>query len=225
MKKKPVLVGLDPGGARAFGWCVLDDGPQLPLRVRGTGVANNASEALAAVDEVVADDAVVGAGIDAPMFWSAGGDRGVDTYVRRVICGLGASSGTVGHVNSLRGACVVQGVVAAMLLRQRNPSVRLTEAHPKAVLWMLGEATKRRRVRSIAAKALGKYFDQGTNRLASDHQRDAALGAISAWAMCHGASGWENVRARYPELELSGRALAPVELVEYWVPTIPRDHV
>lgn len=217
------IVGLDPGGARAFGWCVVEDGRKLPLRVRASGVANDAGAAVVAVDEHVAGDAIVAAGIDAPMFWSASGDRRVDAHVRRVICGRGGSSGTVGHVNSLRGACVVQGMIAAMLLRQRYASVRLTEAHPKAVLWMLGEATRRRRVRRIAARSLGKYFDLGTRTMKTDHERDAALGALSAWAMCHAASGWENIRARYPEP--IGCALAPVELVEYWVPAIPRDQV
>jgi len=49
--------------------------------------------------------------------------------------------GTVQAVNSLRGACLVQGILTAILLRQRVPEIHVSESHPKAVLWLLGAAT------------------------------------------------------------------------------------
>jgi len=211
-----LLVGLDPGGARAFGWCVVEDGLRLPLHVRASGVADDARAAVHAVEQVAAGVDVVAAGIDAPMFWATSGDRFVDKYVRTTICKLGASGGTVGHVSSLRGACLVQGMVAAMLLRQKNPKLLVTEAHPKAALWMLGDARKTRKVSGITAKALTKYFDVGTHEVATDHERDAAVGALTAWAMLHRAPGWEDIRGRDPD------AVSPlVDPLGYWMPVAP----
>ena len=208
-----VLVGLDPGGAKAFGWCVVEDGPDLPLRVRASGVAGDAAAALAAVDRVLEEAEIVAVGIDAPMFWTTSGDRAVDKYVRTAICKLGASGATVGHVSSLRGACLVQGMMSAMMLRQKNPKLPVTEAHPKAALWMLGDATKAQEVSGITAKALAKYFDIGTLAMATDHERDAALGALGAWAMVHRAGDWKNIRGLDPD------AISPLSVpVGYWMP-------
>jgi hypothetical protein len=208
-----VIVGLDPGGADAFGWCVVEDGPRLRLRVRATGVAGNAGAVVDAVDRAAAGVAIVAAGIDAPMFWTRSGDRLVDGYMRTAICKLGASGGTVGHVSSLRGACVVQGMVAAMMLRQQNPMLPVTEAHPKAVLWMLGESSKTKKVAGITAKALVRFFDVGTHSMATDHERDAALGALTAWTMLHEAPEWQDIRGLDPD------AVSPLAApLGYWVP-------
>jgi hypothetical protein len=211
---------LDPGGASAFGWCVLEDGPTLPLRVRASGVADDAAAAVDAVDHARAGDDIAAAGIDAPMFWIASGDRQADICVRNAIRDRGASPGTVNHVSSLRGACLVQGMVAAMLLRQRIPTVPVTEAHPKAALWMLGVATKERKVVTITAEMLTSYFDMGAHRMAADHERDAALAALSAWAMVHRAAGWEDIRGRDP-LDVLTPLASPVA---YWLP-VPRPLV
>jgi len=211
-----VLVGLDPGGAGAFGWCVLDDGPKLPLRVRASGAADDAGAAVDAVERVADGADIAASGVDAPMFWTPSGDRLVDKYVRSAICTLGAFGGTVGHVSSLRGACLVQGMVAAMMLRQKNPKLPVTEAHPKAALWMLGEATKTKKAAGITAKALAKYFDVSTHTMTTDHERDAALGGLTAWAMLHEATGWRDIRWRDPD------AVSPLAApVGYWVPTVP----
>ena len=208
-----VFVGLDPGGARAFGWCVVDTGPDLPLRIRASGVADDAASAVAAVNRTSDTVSIVAAGIDAPMFWTASGDRAVDKYVRTAICKLGASGGTVGHVSSLRGACLVQGMVAAMMLREKNRTLPVTEAHPKAALWMLGEATRTKKVASITAAALAKYVDVGAHTMTTDHERDAALGALTAWAMFHQAAGWKDIRGLDPN------AVSPLAApMGYWVP-------
>lgn len=211
-----LLVGLDPGGVGAFGWCVAEDGPRIPLRVRDSGVADDATGALASVASATGDDDIAAAGIDAPLWWVPARDRSVDRYLRRAICGLGASSGTVNHVNSMRGACLVQGMLAAMLLRRQNPGLPLTEAHPKAVMWMLGAASSRRKVAGIKAKALSGYFEGGSHAMATDHERDAGLAALGAWAMLHRSAGWEDVRERMPDTDAISPLAAPVG---YWVPS------
>ncbi len=213
------LVGLDPGGVGAFGWCVVEDGPNAPLRVRGSDVADDAVGALEGVNRAIGDDAIAAAGIDAPLLWVPSGDRRVDGYLREAICRIGASSGTVNHVNSLRGACLAQGMLAAMLLRRTNPRLPLTEAHPKAMLWMLGVATTRRKVANISAKSLSVYFDRGSHSMTTDHERDAALAALGAWAMIHRPAGWEDIRERLPD----HGALTPLAgPVGYWVPRAER---
>jgi predicted nuclease with RNAse H fold len=208
-----VLVGLDPGGAKAFGWCVVDNGPTLPLRIRASGVANDAAAAMYSIDQACAGSKLAAAGIDAPMFWTPSGKRQVDVLVRRAICELGASSGTVSHVNSLRGACLVQGMVVAMLLRQRNSKLPVTEAHPKAALWLLGEATKRRKAARVTAASLSGYFHVGRPKPATEHERDAALAALGAWAMVHRAAGWENISRR--DRDALPLLAAPLG---YWMP-------
>jgi hypothetical protein len=155
------------------------------------------------------------AGIDAPLFWTPSGDRKVDAVVRTIICKHGASPGTVSHVSSLRGACLVQGIVAAMLLRERLPTLPLTEGHPKAVLWMLGEATPLRKAVRVTIRTLSRYFYLGSHSMLADHERDAALGALAAWAMIHRAAGWEDIRGRDPD------AISPlVEPLGYLVPAL-----
>jgi len=92
---------------------------------------------------------LAGAGIDSPLFWVANGDRRVDQAVRAKMQALGARSvwGTVQSVNSLRGACLAQGILAAQLLRSRFPNIRITESHPKALLWLMGFANRQRGTR------------------------------------------------------------------------------
>jgi hypothetical protein len=208
-----VLVGLDPGGKNAFGWCVAENVSTLPLRIRAAGVADDVGSALRAIDEARAGTEIAAAGIDAPMFWTSSGDRRVDAYVRTTICDLGASSGTVGHVSSLRGTCLVQGMLAAMMLRERYPKLPVSEAHPKATLWMLREATRQRRASSVTSRDLAKYFETSQQEAATDHERDAALGALGAWAMAHHATKWRDIRG------LDTDAITPLgEPVGYWVP-------
>ena len=101
----------------------------------------------------------------------------------------------------------------AMMLGQKHSKLPVTEAHPKAARWMLGKATKAQKVAGIAAKVLTKYFDSGTHAMTTDHERDAALGALTAWAMLHGVPGWKDIRALDPD---AGSPLAAP--LGYWVP-------
>ena len=64
-------------------------------------------------------------------------------------------SGTVQQLNSLRGAALVQGLVAAMLLSQRVHGLPITETHPKAVLWLLRIASLARGHADVPIATLG----------------------------------------------------------------------
>ncbi|TEU19180.1 MAG: DUF429 domain-containing protein [Anaerolineales bacterium] len=171
-----VFIGLDPGGKSAFGWCVARDSPALPLLLVASGVCHAARPAVAlAMSAVPAGEPVLAAGIDAPLVWPREGGRAVDNVVRAAIRRAGAphAPGTVQSVNSLRGACLVQGLLAAVELRDRLPSLPLVEAHPKALRWILPEAQ--------------------TVQAPSQHERDALLGTFSAWAAIHRPLTWSDL--------------------------------
>lgn len=179
-----LILGLDPGGIGQFGWCVAESVGDGRVRVCCTGTADHAAEAIeSALEQVGSSGRLAAAGIDSPLFW-VNGDRCVDKQVRAAIRRLGAPNvhGTVQPVNSLRGACLVQGVMAARHLRLRIPEIRLTESHPKALLWLIKVASKRRPVRNVRMRNLKKFVECALPKL-SEHERDAALGAVGAAAM------------------------------------------
>jgi len=207
-----VVIGFDPGGAGTFGWCVAA-GSQLPLNVMAKGTNDHADGACdAAMRAAEKEGVVAGVGIDAPLFWRRDGDRIVDRDVRQEICRLGAKGGTVNSINSMRGACLIQGVMAAMLFRQRQPGVPLTESHPKAMLWLLREAVPGRPSRDVALADLANYF-VGDVHDACDHERDAALATLSALALTATLDDWHNLFPR----EL--KPMTPLDPVPgYWMP-------
>lgn len=79
--------------------------------------------------------------------------------------------------------------MAARLLRQRYPNVRLTESHPKALLWLIRAANEERRVPDVRMEHLTDFIECEV-RDYSEHERDAALGAVAAAAMISQPSGW-----------------------------------
>lgn len=209
-----LFLGLDPGGAGKFGWCVLEPtGNQTILRLVGRGVANHAQAAVAASLGAIGSGTLDSAGIDAPLFWQAHGDRHVDQLIRRNIVSIGSHGGSVNVVNSLRGACLIQGMMAAMLLRQVCPKLPITESHPKALLWLLGIASTGNRPKKISLSDLGILI-KGNVTGASDHERDAALSAYTAFAMATKLQGWVNQFQNEPN------PISPLDPAPgYWLPT------
>lgn len=190
-----VVFGFDPGGAAQFGWAVLECSKSLPLRVRAAGVANHAQQSVRSAMAVTrADDCVVAAGIDSPLYWTPSGERESDRLVRDIVLRAGGralSGGTVQHPNSLRGACVVQGPIAALLIRQKLLGLPLTESHPKALLWALRLASESRATKTIFLSDLD-HLVVGPEG-AVEHERDAMLGGFTAWSMVTRAEGWTDL--------------------------------
>jgi hypothetical protein len=205
------VLGFDPGGKNQFGWCVAESTPSALSLVR-SGVADDAWAAVSSALQHVSQD-VCGAGIDSPLFWAVNGKRRADLLIREEMKRYGAANvgGTVQDANSLRGACIVQGILTAHLLRDRFSNIRITESHPKALLWLLKIANKRRRVVDVRMSHLSKVIACETDSL-SDHERDAALGAFAAWAMVNGLEGWRNL------FHEDDGPYVPVAGVEYWMP-------
>lgn len=48
-----LLIGFDPGGTEQFGWCVAEADEVLPIKIKRCGACGNASEAVAAVLDVL----------------------------------------------------------------------------------------------------------------------------------------------------------------------------
>ena len=195
-----VALGFDPGGRGKFGWsiCKITGGQ---LRILKTGVASHAKEVIETVSAALPANArVLAAGIDAPMFWSDIGGRQVDKIVREAIThhGCRTAPGTVQHVNALWGAVLVQGVLLGSYIHQEF-NVPITEAHPKALLWLL-------------CAEESAQLTQLTNGRSED-ERDAVLAAFAAWSMHRRSPGWRNLYWDEP------KPILPLETpVSYWVP-------
>src|SRR5687768_12952860 len=126
------VLGFDPGGKNQFGWCVAEATASDGLSLIRSGIGDHASDAVdSALGYVNNLEDIGGVGIDSPMFWFIKGKRRADILIRAEMTRLGAQNvgGTVQEVNSLRGACIVQGIMTGHLLRERAPKVRITESH------------------------------------------------------------------------------------------------
>ena len=193
-----IFLGFDPGGINCFGWAVLETDDAGEFVTLNTGVVSNAPDAVKRASESLSvwPD---GVGIDAPLFWVEQGDRLADFAIRRRVVAAGGQSGTVSSVNSLRGACLVQGVLAARLIADRWPLAVVTEAHPKALLRLYPQA------RLFAKEYVS--LDQ------EEHARDAALAAFAARAAVARHQGWCNL-----VLTEIGPIFPGGKEVSYWFP-------
>ena len=177
-----LILGFDPGGAGNFGWSVCSvasDHLQRPLE---TSLADDAWDALNQVKQAIkspdlpGDPSVLAAGIDAPLFWGKRGNRAIDAVLRRALkrSNFPTPGGTVQEVNSLRGACLVQGVLLGRHLRDWKPGLQITEAHPKALQHLL---------RHSGQPEMTKLARLTEGLEDCEHVRDATLSAVAAWAM------------------------------------------
>ena len=90
-----IYLGFDPGGEKHFGWAVCSPKANA-LKVLTTGEADHAEEAIfKTLSTIPSNGMVIGAGIDAPLFWAERGNR--DALKK-----LGARSpgGTVQQINT-----------------------------------------------------------------------------------------------------------------------------
>ena len=214
MSQQPVFIlGFDPGGRNNFGWSVcVAEGSEL--RYCKSGVADNAQAVMQAF-QLPTSTKVEAAGIDAPMFWSSRGNRFVDDTIRKKLrgrmlpkCkGFPTKGGKVLQVNSLRGGALAQGLLLGKYLLKTYPNLKITEAHPTALLRLLNV----RRFKSQLDLLCELIED-----LPNEHQRDATIAAFAAWSMRQKKEGWRDLYADEP---------CPVKPfgtpVSYWMP-IPR---
>lgn len=209
-----LYVGFDPGGKDRFGWAICSPEGER-LRILHAGNAEHAQKALLAVkSRLPSQVTIIGAGIDAPLFWVANGRRNSDLLVRKAIKKLGAKNpgGTVQQLNSLRGACLVQGPLIAKLLMDEFPSIAITETHPKALLFLLGLANKHNLPNDIGIENLSEYVHVDAGQY-SEHERDSVLGAVASWASLKQQCEWRDLAQEEQGL------LVPFDYKPaYWMP-------
>lgn len=209
-----IYLGFDPGGKGQFGLSIcLKEGGRL--QIVKTGNANHAEGVLSEIKEnLPPKSTVMGAGIDAPLFWAANGIRHSDLLVRNAIKKLGSKSpgGTVQQLNSLRGACLVQDPLIAKLLADEFPEISITESHPKALLFMLGLANAEIKPNQVGINDLHQYIKVVSGNY-TEHERDSVLGAIASMASVGRYANWRNLAEEEKGL------LAPLAYsVGYWMP-------
>ena len=207
-KPNGFILGFDPGGEGKFGWgiCKVSHGQlQRPLK---TGLADDACGALLEVKQELGRYSpsgnlpVLAAGIDAPMFWSKRGNRTVDDVLRDTLKDS-LPKIRVLAVNSLWGAVLVQGMLVGKYLREEWRDLKITEAHPNA-LWYL--------LRHSEQSEVVKMVEHATTRLVND-ERDATLAAVAAWAMIQESPKWQNL------YDLECDPVQPFDTpVSYWMP-------
>lgn len=162
-----VWVGADPGGKNNFGIALLNSSGAT--RSACVDCADQAIDWLQCAMQ--ASTTVAGAGVDCPLWWSSGpsGGRSSDQWLRDT---YRLSGGQVQASNSLKGAALVQGAMFVVRLRERFPSVPVTESHPKALLSAL-------RIPSLDSFA-NQFGLKAPIESASLHERDAVVSAVAA---------------------------------------------
>ena len=204
-----IFLGFDPGGAGTgkgnFGWSICREVDGKLERVT-TGLAKEAWDALNQVkDELTRQGStrVLAAGIDAPLFWTKTGKREVDAFIEQ-------KSGIKPiPINSLYGAAAVQGPLLAKHLSDTWDSLLITESYPKALECQLAYTRKHQaEYQMVQCLTAGLNAETGQN-----HQRDATLGAISAWAAIRQPANWQNLYLLEPG------PINPFDIsVSYWMP-------
>ena len=99
----------------------------------------------------------------------------------------------------------------ALLLRRKFPDIQITEAHPKALLWMLGLANSQRGAEEVSVADLKGLVTCDAS--ACEHERDAVLGAVAAFAMSDRLPPWRDLVA-----DEQGKAILVAGEVAYWFP-------
>ena len=229
------ILGFDPGGAGDacdeghFGWSICKEADGQLQPPAATGLATDAWDAINQVRvRILGNSRVLAAGIDAPLFWSRTGSRQADAVLRRTLSdnGFPASKvgGTVQAVNSLQGACSVQGMLLTKYLSE-TWDLTITESHPTALRHLLDYRGHRDMVMCLTAGLADYEQDPArclcgcwrakkpTTRLA-DHERDATLSAVSAWAAIRpNLPDWQNLYVEEPY------PIQPFNIpVSYWMP-------
>ena len=152
-------------------------------------------------------DRIIAIGIDAPLGFDYGTDRRIDEAIRHRLKSSGSSSSSTPIAqNSLRGACLAQGLLIGHLAIESGIDL-ISESFPRAV--------------SALYPTLQASCMNCSNRTVGCHECDATLSAASGWAMRsnfvgESIRGWENWHA------LQSSALRPDWFVipdhEYWLP-------
>ena len=156
-----LFLGFDPGGKGNFGWSICREvgGYLQPGPI--TGLENDAWSALERVGKLVGsykNVCVRPVGIDAPLLWDKRGTRKADSELSKALTRVRKTlkkesvvrRPPVQAVNSLQGACTIQGTLLARHLIEKSESwkcqnLAITESHPKALEYLLANSMEHQR--------------------------------------------------------------------------------
>ena len=178
-----IILGFDPGGKSNggnFGWCIcVENDRGFLTRPPTTGLAKDAKEVTGKVKEALLasgyNPSVLAAGIDAPLFWSAKGDRQIDVTVQDALRDTGFPpnrlGGTPMTVNSLSGGVLAQGMLLGQYLRKEWTDLKITESHPTALKHLL-KHTGQTEIYNMAQFLMRNLAEK------TKHERDATWCAV-----------------------------------------------
>ena len=218
-----IYLGFDPGGGSGkgrFGWsiCRAVDGRLEPPAK--TGLAKEAWDALNQVKSAIPSFGdpnslrVLAAGIDAPLFWTRTAVRAIDDRIKLALQDTGFCPrklpSTPAAINSLYGAVSVQGPLLAKHLNDTWPHLTITECYPTALEHLLAHTGGHKEEYQMA-KCLTDVLDAA----GKDHEKDATLAAISAWAAIRqDTTRWRDLYLLEPD------PINPFNIpVSYWMPS------
>ena len=216
-----LFLGFDPAGRKKFGWSICREVGGILQPCPITGLADNAWDAINKVQRAIAardhlrDLPIRAAGIDAPLMWDRLGDdqgrRQTDRVLTNALKPIGGPTNRVLSVNSLAGSVAVQGVLLVRHLSAKW-DLKITESHPKVLDYLLANGGNQYNDEHQMALAL---MDRLNAAPSQDHERDATLSAISAWATLRKRSSpnWQNL------YDLDNGLFNPSGItVSYWMP-------
>ena len=163
------------------------------------------------------------AGIDAPLLWDKRRKRWADPELSNALTKVKKAlkkesvvpRPPVQAVNSLKGACTVQVTLLVRHLIEKREywkcqDLAITESHPKALEYLLANSKEHEMIYQMTKKLTkGLSIEK-----ARDHERDATLGAVSAWVAIRKrpSSMWKNLYE-----DDSGLIYPPGISAEYWM--------
>lgn len=210
-----VYFGYDPGGNDRHGVAALDvqGGKPVSVTTALVGTVEMAIQWFSA-----RSGSPVAIGVDTLTCWSTGpaGWRPANRWLREQYPQIRQS---VAAPNSLYGSMSLNGMMVLLALRGMAPHVMITETHPKVIYWYLRhEPYDFVASRTAMVEALAEELDLDLDldlALASDHQWDAALSALTAF---RGFSGqWHrNLHAIAPAED--ERLVVPCGVTNYFWP-------
>jgi Protein of unknown function (DUF429) len=174
-----IFLGFDPGGKNKFGCAMLNPATKMIAATRAKSVEHALEWA---VNKSLGEE-VAAAGIDTLLFWqtTTAGWRGADEYLKDT---YRECRNSVSSSNSLYGAMAVQGAVLAWKLREKWPTVFLTETHPKVLWHCIQKSVEYPRAdlwQGEAPSTVGDWLlaEKLTGEIQNEDEFDAVL---SAWA-------------------------------------------
>jgi len=204
-----VIAGYDPGGNGANGLAFLFISDSL-ITTTENGTVETAQDVL---NRLLEFDDLIGIGVDTLTQWSTGksGWRNADLTLRAKYPLVQKS---VTPSNSLYGSMALNGMSVLLKLKGLNPSVFISEAHPKVLFYALTRikynyAEDNVKMDSLISSLLGLNIST-----ANDHEWDALISAYSAFK---GLSGGWTLDLHDSKHDMSTTSVEPVgKTYFYW---------